>query len=101
MLSPGEIEGLRRAEPAGFDPLFVRLMSQHHEGAIAMSSEALAQAGDPRLKLMAHAIRHQQSGEIQLMHGVQGVPAVKAAVAALFTPAHGPRNRPAPPHSHR
>jgi uncharacterized protein (DUF305 family) len=56
-------------EPDAFDHLFVRLMSIHQEGAIAMADEAVQEANDPRLKLMSHAIRHEQSGEIELMHG--------------------------------
>jgi uncharacterized protein (DUF305 family) len=87
MLSMEQLEGLNRAEGVGFDPLFVRLMSIHHEGAIAMAQEALRDAGDLRLKLMSHAIRHEQRGEIALMHGTEGLPAVKAAVSALVRPA--------------
>jgi uncharacterized protein (DUF305 family) len=91
MLSPNEIESLRRTGPGAFDPLFVRLMSIHHTGAIAMADEAIREAGDPRLKLMSHAIRHEQSGEIELMHGARGLPAVKAAVASLVAPLGGGR----------
>ena len=87
MLAREQIESLRRAERGAFDPLFIRLMSIHHEGAIAMANEALEQAGDPRLKLMSHAIRHEQRGEIELMHGAEGLRAVKAAVSALLAPA--------------
>ena len=72
-------------EPGAFEPLLVRLMSIHHQGAIAMADEAAREAGDPRLKLMSHAIRHEQSGEIELMRGVRGWPAVKAAVASLLS----------------
>ena len=53
MLRPEELDAARRAEPAAFDALFVRLMSFHHAGAIEMSDEAIHQAGDVRLKLMA------------------------------------------------
>jgi uncharacterized protein (DUF305 family) len=34
-----------------------------------MSNEALAQARDLRIELMADAIRHEQAGEIALMRG--------------------------------
>jgi uncharacterized protein (DUF305 family) len=86
MLSPDEIDSLRWVGPGAFDPLFVRLMSIHHEGAIAMADEAIREAGDPRLKLMSRAIRHEQSGEIELMHGARGWKAMKAAVASLLSP---------------
>jgi len=84
MLSPEQIESLRRAKGAGFDPLFVSLMSFHHRGAIAMADETLVRAGDPRLRIMAHAIRHVQLGEIELMRGAEGLPAVWAALRAHF-----------------
>ncbi len=87
VLSPEQIKSLRQTEGAAFDPLFVALMSHHHEGAITMADEAIEKAGDPRLKLISHAIRYGQRGEIELMHGAEGLPAVKAAVSALFSPA--------------
>ncbi len=52
-----------------------------------MADEALTRAGDLRLKLMSHAIRHEQRGEIALMHGTEGFPAVRAAVSALLSSA--------------
>jgi uncharacterized protein (DUF305 family) len=63
-------------------------MTRHHEGAIAMADKAMREAGDPRLKLMAHAIRHGQRGEIALMHGVApGFAATRAAWRAMTAPA--------------
>ena len=38
----------------------------------------------PRLRLMAHAIRHEQQGEIALMKCVSGGHAVLLAVRNLF-----------------
>lgn len=35
--------------------------------------------GDPRLCIMAHAIRHEQQAEIALMRGVSGTAAVVTA----------------------
>jgi hypothetical protein len=40
--------------------------------------------GAIRLKIMAHAIRHEQQGEIALMHGMNGVPAVSLAIRNMF-----------------
>jgi uncharacterized protein (DUF305 family) len=87
MLSPDEMGSARRAEGPAFDALFVRLMTVHHAGAIRMAGEAIGQAGDIRLKLMAHGIRHSQRGEIELMHGTHGIAAVKSAALALVAPA--------------
>lgn len=91
ILSRNQLEGLQNASPNAFDRLFVELMTIHHRGAIAMADDAIDQASDVRLKLMSHSIRHQQSGQIELMHGNEGVSAVRAAVAALlgFKPVRG------------
>jgi uncharacterized protein (DUF305 family) len=88
MLRPDQIEQLRIAEGAPFDALFVNLMTQHHRGAIDMAIEAIGKSGDFRLKLMSHAIRHEQRGEIALMQGSRGVPAVKSAIENLLLPAN-------------
>jgi uncharacterized protein (DUF305 family) len=89
MLSQAQMEMLGRAtDGAGFDPLFVALMTHHHEGAIAMADEAMRRAGDPRLRVMAHAIRQAQRGEIELMRGItRGSEVSAAATSALLEPA--------------
>ncbi len=83
---PDEVEALRRAEGRAFDALFVALMSRHHAGAAQMADEALARAGDPRVRLVSHAIRHQQRGEIDLMRGARDLAAVAAAARNLLSP---------------
>ncbi len=47
MLSEAQVRMLRRAAigEAAFDPLFVALMTHHHEGAIAMADEAMRRGG--------------------------------------------------------
>lgn len=87
MIAPEAVERLRRTEGPAFDGLFVELMTAHHQGAIAMASDAIQEAGDVRLKLMSHAIRHAQRGEIELMRGTKGLQAVKAGVWAFLAPA--------------
>jgi hypothetical protein len=62
-------------------------MTFHHEGASLMAQEAIERSGDLRLRLMAQAIRHEQRGEIALMHGASGPDAVRAAVVNLLAPA--------------
>jgi uncharacterized protein (DUF305 family) len=87
MLSQAQLDGLRRTPGPEFDAAFVNLMSIHHRGAIAMADRKLQQPGDLRLKVMAHAIRHEQTGEIALMHGVKPGPAVlRIALHSLFAP---------------
>ncbi|EIM27421.1 DUF305 domain-containing protein [Microvirga lotononidis] len=87
MLSPAQMDSLRGANGNAFDPLFISLMTTHHQGAILMADRALRGASDLRLRLMAHATRHAQRGEIELMHGSQGFAAVKSATLSLLLPA--------------
>jgi uncharacterized protein (DUF305 family) len=88
MLAASDIDELRRTSDAAFDPLFVRLMTHHHKGAIAMADEALREAGDIRIRLLSHAIRHEQRGEIELMHGIKpGFETVRSAWRSLIAPA--------------
>jgi hypothetical protein len=86
MLSAAELSALHQASGGGFDRLFVDLMTKHHEGSIGMADEATRNAGDPRLVLMAYALRHAQRGEVSLMQGSEGAAAVKNAIASLFEP---------------
>jgi uncharacterized protein (DUF305 family) len=88
MLSEAQLAALGAARGAAFDPLFVRLMTQHHLGAIAMADEALGKAQDVRIRAMAHAIRHAQTGEIALMHGAgPGPGSVGIGLKILLAPA--------------
>ncbi|WP_314957700.1 DUF305 domain-containing protein [Bradyrhizobium cosmicum] len=67
-----------------FDAVFVRLMSLHHAGAVQMADAEWHSAGDLRLRLMAHAIRHAQQGEIALMNNVEGIEAVRRATRNML-----------------
>jgi uncharacterized protein (DUF305 family) len=87
MLMPDQLAGLRAAAPGTFDSHFIALMSHHHRGAVAMADEAIHGAGDLRIRLMAHATRHSQRGEIELMEGKQGFAAAGSAIANMIRPA--------------
>jgi hypothetical protein len=52
-----------------------------------MADEALRNAGDIRLRLMSHATRHAQRGEIELMRNRTGFAATRAALVNMFLPA--------------
>jgi uncharacterized protein (DUF305 family) len=67
LLDSGQIEQLRAASPPNFDALFIKLMTIHHAGAVKMADDELRGGSDPRLRVMAHAILHEQQGEIALM----------------------------------
>jgi Domain of unknown function (DUF305) len=49
-----------------------------------MADSELRHGSDPRLRIMAHAIRHEQQGEIALMRGVDGPSAVTNAFRNMF-----------------
>jgi len=85
LLTAEEVSRLKNAPTDSFDVVFVQLMSVHHAGAVAMAHEQLKSRGDVRLRIMAHAIRHEQQGEIALMKGLVGVEAVKQAVKNMVT----------------
>jgi uncharacterized protein (DUF305 family) len=84
LLPREQLTALRDARPASFDQLFVQLMTEHHAGAVIMADKELRGQGDIRLRIMAHAIRHEQQGEIALMQGMSGWPAVGQAVQNMF-----------------
>lgn len=84
LLKAPEIKRLGSAEASFFDALFVDLMTRHHKGAVAMADSQLRDGSDPRLRVMAHAIRHEQQGEIALMHGVSGGNAVSIGFRNMF-----------------
>jgi uncharacterized protein (DUF305 family) len=78
-LTLAEMRQIKAAPVDHFDSTFVELMSKHHRGAVKMADQMWHSPGDIRLRVMAHAIRHEQQGEIALMEHVQGLAAVSAA----------------------
>ena len=85
LLGDDQIAQLRATSPAaGFDALFVKLMTVHHTGAVKMADEELRNGSDPRLRVMAQAIRHEQQGEIALMNCGKGETAVRLAFSNMF-----------------
>jgi uncharacterized protein (DUF305 family) len=102
MLPAAAVEELRNAPEASFDNLFRDRMSMHHLGAIAMADEEIRQGSDARIRVMAHAIRHEQRGEIELMRGIErGWAVVSAATSAALAPAgQAHADERAPEHRH-
>jgi uncharacterized protein (DUF305 family) len=54
---------------ADFDRMFLQMMIPHHEAAIAMAQQALAQAEHPEIKTLAQGIITTQRAEIGEMQG--------------------------------
>jgi uncharacterized protein (DUF305 family) len=84
LLGAAQIEQLRVAPPTNFDALFVKLMTMHHAGAVKMADDELWNGSDPRLRIMAQVIRHEQQGEIALMNCTSAGYAVLLAVRSMF-----------------
>src|SRR5205085_6035684 len=83
-LTQAEMRQVKAAPADQFDAVFVETMSKHHAGAVRMADQMWHSRGDLRLRVMAHAIRHEQQGEISLMRGVRGVEAVLTAVRNML-----------------
>lgn len=83
-LTPAQMQEAQSARPEAFDALFIQLMTMHHAGAVRMADQQWQGGSDPRLRIMAHAIRHEQQGEIALMDGAQGFDAVSTATRNMF-----------------
>lgn len=70
MLSPAQMDSLRSARGTTFDQLFLRLMIQHHEGALTMVKELLATpraAQEPQLFSFVSDVDTDQRAEIARM----------------------------------
>jgi uncharacterized protein (DUF305 family) len=83
-LTPAQMQQVRASTAEQFDAQFTAMMTLHHKGAVRMADLAWRGRGDLRLRIMAHAIRHEQQGEIALMQGTQGPAAVATAVRNMF-----------------
>ena len=67
MVSDADMERLRSARGVEFDRLFLELMIAHHEGAIDMAQDPLANGEDPELQTLLQAIVEAQTAEIAQM----------------------------------
>lgn len=67
MVSDEDMERLGAATGTEFDRLFLELMIAHHEGAIDMTEDPLANGEDPELRTLLEAIVETQTAEIEQM----------------------------------
>lgn len=70
MVSDEDMDRLRGATGPEFDRLFLELMIAHHEGAIDMAADPLANGQDPQLRTLLESIVATQTAEIQRMQGM-------------------------------
>jgi len=73
MLSPAQMVELEAAQGVDFDRLYLTGMIHHHQGAIDMVTDLLADSAngqDPQLSEFLSAVIADQSAEISRMHGM-------------------------------
>ena len=70
MMSDQQMQQLEQASGAEFDRLFLQRMTEHHNGAIAMSNTELATGQNPEAKALAQQIVDAQQAEIGEMQGL-------------------------------
>lgn len=67
MVSPGEINTLRKAPAREAERRFLQLMIPHHQAALEMSDAILERSGRPEVRRLATAIKESQESEIKIM----------------------------------
>ncbi|MEV6263468.1 DUF305 domain-containing protein [Streptomyces sp. NPDC051784] len=70
MATDEQIGKLRDARGKAFDQLFLELMITHHQGAVTMATEALADGNNVLVEEMANDVVAQQTVEIERMRGL-------------------------------
>ncbi|MCX5379834.1 DUF305 domain-containing protein [Streptomyces sp. NBC_00091] len=70
MATEQQLAELTAAKGADFDRLFLGLMTAHHEGALKMAGEALAQGNNVAVEEMATEVVATQSAEIHRMRAM-------------------------------
>lgn len=95
MLNAAELDTLRAATGAAFDRLFLRYMIRHHEGALTMVRDLLAQPGaaqDSEVYRFASDVDTDQRAEIARMRALLAsyIPRTKSGAA------RGAARRPSP-----
>ncbi|NYV78695.1 DUF305 domain-containing protein, partial [Streptomyces sp. UH6] len=72
MMSAQDMELLRKASGAAFDRAFLRMMIEHHEGAVAMARTETAEGSHAPAREMAGGITASQTAEIERMEKLLG-----------------------------
>lgn len=72
MMSDADTTHLQGMKGAEFDRMWLRMMVQHHQGAIDMARTELAQGGSADAKALAQKIIDGQQAEITEMNGLLG-----------------------------
>lgn len=70
MMSEDQMSELEDATGAEFDAMFLEMMIEHHEGAIAMAQDQVDDGKNAEAIALAEAIIEAQQGEIETMQGL-------------------------------
>jgi uncharacterized protein (DUF305 family) len=70
MMSEDDMAALEAASGGEFDQMFLSMMVEHHEGAVAMAETEIADGENPEAIALAEAIVAAQEGEIEEMTGI-------------------------------
>lgn len=73
MMSETDMAKLRAAKGAQFDTMWLRMMVQHHQGAVDMSNTELRDGSNAEAKSLARKIIAAQQKEIAEMNGLLGM----------------------------
>lgn len=65
-----DMEKLEAASGTHFDQHFLEIMSEHHQGAVEMSDDALENASSSEVKKFAQEIHDKQKSEIEMMQAM-------------------------------
>ena len=70
MMSPAEMDGLKKAEGPEFDRQWLTMMIKHHRGAVQMAQDVNKTTNNPDVRTMANGIITSQNAEIRTMEGL-------------------------------
>jgi len=70
VMSQDQMTALRNSTGAAFDAMWLKMMIEHHQGAVAMSNTELADGANPDAKALARNIITAQQAEITQMQGM-------------------------------
>ena len=71
MMSDADMEKLMAASGKEFDTEFLRMMITHHQGAITMAQDEVANGKNPDAVKLAQQIATSQQAEIDTMKSIQ------------------------------
>ncbi|WP_394428027.1 DUF305 domain-containing protein [Streptomyces sp. SGAir0957] len=72
MMTAADMGSLKSASGEKFDTAFLKMMIEHHKGAVAMAKTEKAEGAYPGAQKMADSVITSQSAEISLMTGLLG-----------------------------